>query len=72
MDRQDGVVRLDDGGRDFWRGHDRERAHHAIGKLLTDLGDQQRAHTRARAAAQRVTQLLHNNNRVSIYRQLWF
>ena len=41
---QGGIVRLDDSVGHLWRGHDRECSHHAVGKLLTDLGDEQCTH----------------------------
>jgi len=43
--RQGGVVGLDDGVGDFGRWDDGEGAHHPVGELLTDLGDEQGAHT---------------------------
>ena len=57
VDRERGVVRLDDGVRDLGRGDDREGHHHAVRVLLADLADQQRSHAGARAAAQRVRDL---------------
>ena len=45
MDGEGGVVGLDNGVRDLGRGHNGERGHHAVGELLTDLGDQERTHT---------------------------
>merc|ERR1711934_1209283 len=45
MDREGGVVGLNDGIRDLGGRHDGEGAHHAIGVLLTDLGDEESSHT---------------------------
>ena len=57
MHRQSGVVRLNDGIGDFRRRDDREGVHDTVWVLLTDLRDQQGAHTRAGTASQRVGQL---------------
>merc|ERR1712109_226680 len=57
MDGQGSVVGLDDGIRDLGRWHDREGAHLSVGVLLTDLGDQESAHTRASATTERVGDL---------------
>mmetsp|Transcript_11881 Transcript_11881/g.30750 ORF Transcript_11881/g.30750 Transcript_11881/m.30750 type:complete len:467 (-) Transcript_11881:15-1415(-) len=54
VDREHAVVRLDHGVRHLGRREDREGAHHAVGVLLTDLGDEQGAHARAGAATERV------------------
>lgn len=40
-----GVVGLDNGVGDLGRRHDGEGGHHAVGELLTDLGDQEGTHT---------------------------
>jgi hypothetical protein len=40
-----GVVGLNDSVGDLGRGHDGEGSHHAVGELLTDLGDQEGTHT---------------------------
>jgi len=45
VDGEGGVVGLDDGVGDLGGGDDREGGHHAVGELLADLGDEQRAHT---------------------------
>ena len=45
MDGEGGVVGLDDGIGDLGGRHDGEGAHHAVGVLLTDLGDQECSHT---------------------------
>lgn len=42
---QSGVVRLNNGVRDLRRGNNGEGSHHAVGELLTDLGDQECTHT---------------------------
>mmetsp|Transcript_8068 Transcript_8068/g.14386 ORF Transcript_8068/g.14386 Transcript_8068/m.14386 type:complete len:454 (+) Transcript_8068:282-1643(+) len=47
VDRESGVVRLDDGIRDLGGGHNREGKHDTVGVLLTDLADQERTHTRS-------------------------
>ena len=57
VDRECRVVRLDDGVGHFGRRDDRERVHNSVGVLFPDLGDQQRSHSRAGAAAERVSQL---------------
>mmetsp|Transcript_31309 Transcript_31309/g.79466 ORF Transcript_31309/g.79466 Transcript_31309/m.79466 type:complete len:502 (-) Transcript_31309:80-1585(-) len=57
VDREGGVVGLNDRVRHLGRGHDREGEHDAVGVLLADLGDQEGAHARAGAAAERVRDL---------------
>merc|ERR1719421_2444382 len=57
MHRQSRVVGLDDSVRHLGGGHDGEGAHDAVGVLLTDLGDQQGAHTRASTTTKRVAEL---------------
>ena len=57
VDREGGVVGLDDGVGDLGRGDHREGLHDAVGVLLADLGDEQGAHARAGAATQRVGDL---------------
>ncbi len=47
VDREGGVVRLNDGIRHLWRWDNGEGGHDTIRILLTDLGDQQGTHTRA-------------------------
>ena len=54
VDREHAVVRLDDGVRHLGRREDRVGAHHAVGVLLADLGDQEGAHAGAGAATERV------------------
>ena len=44
-------------GSHLGRGHDRERAHHAVRVLLTDLRDQEGAHTGSSATTKRVSDL---------------
>lgn len=43
--RQDTVVRLDDGFRDFWRGEDGERGQHSVGEFFSDLAEKQSSET---------------------------
>lgn len=45
MDGEGGVVGLNDGVGDLGGGHNGESGHHAVGELLTDLGDQKGTHT---------------------------
>ena len=45
MDGEGGVVGLNDGIGDLGGRHDGESAHHAVGVLFTDLGDQKCSHT---------------------------
>merc|ERR1711988_28314 len=54
VDGEHAVVRLDDRVGHLRRREDRVRAHHAVGVLLADLGDQEGAHATARATAERV------------------
>mmetsp|Transcript_76572 Transcript_76572/g.173156 ORF Transcript_76572/g.173156 Transcript_76572/m.173156 type:complete len:209 (-) Transcript_76572:26-652(-) len=57
MEREHGIVRLDDGVGDL-RGRDhREGRHDAVRVLLAHLRDEQRAHARTRAAPQGVAHL---------------
>ena len=55
--RERAVVRLHHRVRHLRRRHDRERQHHAVRVLLADLGDQERAHAGAGAAAEGVRDL---------------
>ncbi len=57
VDREGGVVGLDNGIRDLGGGHDREGGHHAVGELLTDLGDQEGTHTGTGTTTERVGDL---------------
>ena len=45
VDGEGGVVGLDNGIGDLGGRHDGEGGHHAVGELLTDLGDQEGTHT---------------------------
>merc|ERR1711876_138623 len=47
MDREGGVVWLNDGIRDLGGRHDGEGAHLSVGVLFSDLGDEEGSHTRA-------------------------
>merc|ERR1712100_935715 len=47
MDREGGVVWLDDGVGDLWGWHDGEGGHDSVWVLLTDLGDEEGSHTGA-------------------------
>merc|ERR1712048_1210839 len=57
VDGEGGVVRLDDGVGHFRGGEHGEGAHHPVGVLLADLGDEQGAHSRAGAATEGVGDL---------------
>ncbi len=57
MDRQDAIVRLDDGVADLGGGNDGVRGHDTVGVFLTDLGDQQRTQTGSSATTQTVGNL---------------
>ena len=57
MDREGGVVGLDNGIRDLGGGDDREGAHHAVRVLLADLGDEESSHSRASASSEGVGDL---------------
>ena len=54
---ESGVVWLDDGIRHLRRWHDRECAHHAVGVLFTDLGDEECTHTGSCTSSQGVCNL---------------
>ena len=54
VDGEDAVVGLDDGVGHLGGGEDGVGAHHAVGVLLADLGDEERAHAGAGAATERV------------------
>jgi len=47
MDREGGVVWLDNGVRDLGGWHDGEGGHDSVGVFLTDLGDEEGAHAGA-------------------------
>lgn len=57
MDGEGGVVRLNDGVRNLGRGNNGESGHHAVGELLTDLGDQEGTHTGTGTTTKRVGDL---------------
>mmetsp|Transcript_27656 Transcript_27656/g.44136 ORF Transcript_27656/g.44136 Transcript_27656/m.44136 type:complete len:399 (-) Transcript_27656:87-1283(-) len=57
MDGQGGVVRLNDSVRHLGRWNNGESQHHTVGVLLTDLRNQESAHSRASATAQGVSNL---------------
>merc|ERR1712100_734021 len=57
MDREGGVVRLNDGIRDLGGRHDGEGDHLSIGVLLSDLGDEEGSHTGAGTTTERVGNL---------------
>ena len=52
-----GVVGLDDGVGHLGGGEDRESAHHAVGVLLADLGDEKSSHAGASSSTERVGDL---------------
>jgi hypothetical protein len=57
MDREGGIVGLDDSIRDLGGGDDGEGAHHAVGVLLADLGDKEGSHSRSSASSEGVGDL---------------
>lgn len=57
VDGEGGVVGLNDGVGNLGRGDDREGAHHAVGVLLTDLGDEKGTHTGTGTTTERVGDL---------------
>ena len=57
VDGEGGVVGLDNGVGDLGGGHDGEGGHHAVGELLADLGDEERAHTGTSSTTERVGDL---------------
>lgn len=57
MDRQGGVVRLNDSVGDLGRRDDGEGSHHAVGEFLADLGDEQSAHAGSGSSSERVGEL---------------
>merc|ERR1712195_363302 len=57
MDGEGGVVGLNDGIGHLGGRHDGEGAHHAVGVLLTDLGDQECPHTGTGTTTERVGDL---------------
>jgi hypothetical protein len=57
VEGEDGVVRLDDGIGDLRGGEDGEGAHHAVGILLADLGNEESSHTGTGTATEGVSKL---------------
>ncbi|GMR35947.1 hypothetical protein PMAYCL1PPCAC_06142, partial [Pristionchus mayeri] len=57
VDRERRIVGLDNGVRDLERGNDGEGAHDSVRVLLTDLGDQQGAHSGSSSTSERVGKL---------------
>ncbi len=57
MDREGGVVWLNDGIRDLWGWHDGESGHDSIWVLFSDLGDEEGSHTRSSTTTERVGDL---------------
>jgi hypothetical protein len=57
MDRQGGIVWLDDGIGNLGRWDNRESGHHTVGELLANLGDQERTHTSTSSTTERVGDL---------------
>lgn len=55
--REGGVVRLDDSVGHFRAGHNGVSAHHSVGEVFSDLGDEEGTHTRTSTTAQRVGNL---------------
>jgi hypothetical protein len=57
MDRESGVVWLNDGVGDLWGWDDRESFHNSIWVFFSDLGDQESSHSGSSASSQRVGDL---------------
>merc|ERR1719218_322737 len=57
MDRESGVVWLNDGIRDLWGWHDGESGHDSIWVLFSDLGDEEGSHTRSGTTSEGVGDL---------------
>jgi len=57
MNGEGGVVGLDDGVRDLGRWDDRECAHHPVGILFPDLGDEEGTHTSTSTTTEGVSDL---------------
>merc|ERR1711885_41901 len=57
MDGEGGVVGLNDGVGHLGGGHDGEGAHHSVGVLFTDLGDEEGSHTGSGTTTERVGDL---------------
>jgi hypothetical protein len=65
---ESGVVRLDDGVGNLGRRDDGKGGHHAVGELLANLGNEERAHSRSGSSSERVRELelLFDTERVSV------
>lgn len=57
MDRESGIVWLNNGIRDLGGRNNGEGSHHAVWELLTNLGDQERTHTSTSSTTERVGNL---------------
>jgi hypothetical protein len=57
MHGQGGVVGLNDSVGDLWRWDNGEGSHHAVWEFLTDLGDEQGAHTSTSTTTERMGDL---------------
>lgn len=57
VDRQGGIVWLDNRVGHLWRRHHREGGHHSVGKLFSNSGNQQSTHTRTGTTTQRMGDL---------------
>merc|ERR1712072_435523 len=57
VDREGGVVRLNDSVGHLWRWHDREGKHHTVGVLLADLRDEEGSHPSTGTATEGVAEL---------------
>jgi len=57
MDREGGVVWLNDGIRDRWGWHDGESGHDSVWVLFSDLGDEEGSHTRSGTTSEGVGDL---------------
>mmetsp|Transcript_13815 Transcript_13815/g.19360 ORF Transcript_13815/g.19360 Transcript_13815/m.19360 type:complete len:522 (-) Transcript_13815:92-1657(-) len=57
VERQDSVVRLNDGIRNLRRWEDGKRAHHPVWVFLSDLGNKKGTHTRSSTTSKRVGKL---------------
>ena len=57
MNREGGVVGLDNGVRNLGRRHNGESAHHTVGVFLTDLGDQKSSHSGTSTTTEGVSNL---------------
>merc|ERR1711975_116636 len=57
MDREGGVVWLNDGIRDLWGWHDGESSHDSIWVLFSDLGDEEGSHSGSSSSTEGVGDL---------------